>query len=164
MGYSKTEIGLIAKNAGLWPSVVGGLLGGAWMIKLGINRSLWVFGAVQMIAILGFAWLSTASHNLLLLGFVIGVEAFGVGLGTAAFVAYIAHTTHPLYTATQFALFTSLAAVPRTFANAATGYMVENLGWLKFFILCFILAIPGMLLLLKIAPWNETAKEIQRSL
>jgi MFS transporter, PAT family, beta-lactamase induction signal transducer AmpG len=154
MGFSKTEIGLIAKNAGLWPSVIGGLLGGVWMFKLGINRALWIFGIVQMIAILGFAWLATVGHSLLWLGIVIGVEAFGVGLGTAAFVAYIAHTTHPLYTATQFALFTSLAAVPRTFANAATGYMVENLGWFKFFILCFILAIPGMLLLIKIAPWS----------
>ncbi|WP_020167458.1 MULTISPECIES: AmpG family muropeptide MFS transporter [Methylotenera] len=154
MGFSKTEIGLIAKNAGLWPSVIGGLLGGVWMFKLGINRALWVFGAVQMVAILGFAYLATVGHSLLWLGIVIGIEAFGVGLGTAAFVAYIAQTTHPLYTATQFALFTSLAAVPRTFANAATGYMVENLGWFKFFIVCFILAIPGMLLLIKIAPWN----------
>ena len=92
---------------------------------------------------------------------VIGVEALGVGLGTAAFVAYIAKTTHPLYTATQFALFTSLAAVPRTFANAATGYMVESMGWRDFFMLCFIIAIPGMLLLLKIAPWHETAKELK---
>lgn len=155
MGFSKTEIGLIAKNAGLWPSVIGGLLGGVWMFKLGINRALWLFGIVQMVAILGFAYLATVGHNLLWLGIVIGVEAFGVGLGTAAFVAYIAQTTHPLYTATQFALFTSLAAVPRTFANAATGYMVENLGWFNFFIVCFILAIPGMLLLIKIAPWNE---------
>ena len=154
MGFSKTEIGLIAKNAGLWPSVVGGLLGGVWMFKLGINRALWIFGFVQMIAILGFAFLSTVGHSLLWLGVVIGIEALGVGLGTAAFVAYIAHTTHPLYTATQFALFTSLAAVPRTFANAATGYLVENLGWFKFFILCFILATPGMLLLFKVAPWN----------
>jgi PAT family beta-lactamase induction signal transducer AmpG len=82
-------------------------------------------------------------------------------LGTAAFVAYIAQTTHPLYTATQFALFTSLAAVPRTFANAATGFMVENLGWFKFFIWCFVLAIPGMLMLFKIAPWHsESAKPI----
>lgn len=159
MGFSKTEIGLIAKNAGLWPSVIGGLLGGVWMFKLGINRALWVFGVVQMVAILGFAYLSTVGHSLLWLGIVIGVEAFGVGLGTAAFVAYIAQTTHPLYTATQFALFTSLAAVPRTFANAATGYMVENLGWFKFFILCFLLAIPGMLLLIKIAPWNEKGIE-----
>ena len=155
MGFSKTEIGLIAKNAGLWPSVIGGLLGGVWMFKLGINRALWIFGAVQMVAILGFAFLATVGHSLLWLGVVIGIEALGVGLGTAAFVAYIAHTTHPLYTATQFALFTSLAAVPRTFANAATGYLVENLGWFKFFLLCFMLAIPGMLLLFKVAPWHE---------
>jgi PAT family beta-lactamase induction signal transducer AmpG len=182
MGFSKTEIGLIAKNAGLWPSVVGGLLGGVWMIRLGINRSLWVFGAVQMVAILGFAWLAksaldpilfnsffefnlfnisfTIQERLVWLAIVIGIEAFGVGLGTAAFVAYIAHTTHPLYTATQFALFTSLAAVPRTFANAATGYIVDSLGWFKFFILCFILAIPGMLLLIKVAPWNGEQKSL----
>ena len=60
MGFSKTEIGIIAKNAGLWSSVAGGILGGIWMIKLGINRALWVFGAVQMLAILGFAWLALA--------------------------------------------------------------------------------------------------------
>ena len=178
MGFTKTEIGLIAKNAGLWPSVIGGLLGGVWMFKLGINRALWLFGFVQMVAILGFAFLATVGHNLLWLGIVIGVEAFGVGLGTAAFVAYIAHTTHPLYTATQFALFTSLAAVPRTFANAAVGCLVEpgkmnlfntfeinclGLGWFKFYILCFVLAIPGMLLLLKVAPWN-TIKEDEKAL
>jgi PAT family beta-lactamase induction signal transducer AmpG len=155
MGFSKTEIGLIAKNAGLWPSVIGGMLGGIWMMKIGINRALWIFGAIQMIAILGFAWLAVAGHSLFWLGAVIGLEAFGVGLGTAAFVAYIAHTTNPLYTATQFALFTSLAAVPRTVANSATGYLVEYFGWQQFFIFCFVIAIPGMLLLLKVAPWNQ---------
>lgn len=158
MGFSKSEIGLIAKNAGLWPSVIGGLLGGVWMIRLGINRALWLFGLVQMVAILGFAWLATVGHSLLWLGIVIGVEAMGVGLGTTAFVAYIARNTHPLYTATQFALFTSLAAVPRTFANAATGYMVDSLGWFHFFLACFAFAVPGMLLLVKVAPWNEHAE------
>ena len=155
MGFSKTEIGLIAKNAGLWPSVFGGLLGGIWMIRLGINRALWIFGAVQMIAILGFAWLAVVGHDPIWLALVIGVEALGVGLGTSAFVAFIARATHPLYTATQFALFTSLAAVPRTFANAATGYMVESVGWNSFFLICFFIAIPGMLLLVKVAPWHE---------
>ncbi len=165
MGFSKTEIGLIAKNAGLWPSVVGGLLGGIWMIKLGINRALWLFGLVQMVAILGFAWLAMVGHNLLWLAIVISIEALGVGLGTAAFVAFIAHTTHPLYTATQFALFTSLAAVPRTFVNAATGYLVEWFGWVTFFLFCFAVAVPGMLLLLKVAPWNSVQKsEVQSKL
>ncbi|MFI3135929.1 MAG: AmpG family muropeptide MFS transporter [Methylococcaceae bacterium] len=160
LGFSKTEIGLIAKNAGLWPSVIGGLLGGLWMVRLGVNRALWLFGVVQMVAILGFAWLSVVGHSLPWLALVIGVEALGVGLGTAAFVAFIAQATHPLYTATQFALFTSLAAVPRTFANAATGYLVEWFGWTHFFLFCFIIAIPGMLLLLKVAPWNGRYKKL----
>ncbi len=90
------------------------------------------------------------------LGLVIGLEAFGVGVGTAAFVAFIARTTHPAYTATQFALFTSLAAVPRTFINSTAGWLVESMGWMMFFLLCALLAIPGMLLLFKVAPWGET--------
>jgi PAT family beta-lactamase induction signal transducer AmpG len=163
MGFSKSQIGLIAKNAGLWPAVIGALLGGIWMLKIGINRALWLFGTVQVVSIFGFYWLAlqgaqsevTALH-LTQLAFVIGLEAFGVGLGTAAFVAYIAHTTHPAYTATQFALFTSLAAVPRTFVNATAGWLVDQLGWGSFFLLCAVLAIPGMLLLLKVAPWGET--------
>ena len=163
MGFSKSEIGLIAKNAGLWPAVIGALLGGIWMLKIGINRALWLFGAVQVISIFGFYWLAlqgaqaeaTALH-LTQLALVIGLEAFGVGLGTAAFVAYIAHTTHPAYTATQFALFTCLSAVPRTFVNATAGWLAEQLGWANFYLLCAVLAIPGMLLLLKVAPWGET--------
>ena len=156
MGFSKTEIGLIAKHAGLWPSVIGGLLGGIWMLKLGINRALWVFGLVQLVSIFGFYWLSLVGHDRIVLAFAISFEALGVGLGTAAFTAFIAKTTDPRYTATQFALFTSLAAVPRTFFNASTGWLVENLGWSMFFLLCAGLAIPGMLLLLKVAPWFES--------
>ena len=170
MGFSKTQIGLIAKNAGLWPAVIGALLGGIWMLKLGINRALWLFGVVQVVSIFGFYWLSTQGHhaeiasiNLMQLAFVIGLEALGVGLGTAAFVAYIAHTTHPAYTATQFALFTSLAAVPRTFVNATAGWLVEQLGWSSFFLLCAALAVPGMLLLLKVAPWGKTQAVLEPS-
>jgi len=162
MGFTKTQIGLIAKNAGLWPAVIGGLLGGLWMVKIGINRALWLFGVVQVVSIFGFAWLASVGHHaeitpveLAQLAIVIGLEALGVGLGTAAFVAFIARSTHPAYTATQFALFTSLAAMPRTFANAATGWLVEAMGWAGFFFLCALLALPGMLLLLKVAPWKD---------
>ncbi|CAG0988078.1 Anhydromuropeptide permease [Rhodocyclaceae bacterium] len=161
MGFSKTDIGLVAKNAGLWPSVIGGLLGGLWMVKLGINRALWLFGVVQAVAILGFAWLAWLGPRpeidaaaRLQLALVIGVEALGVGLGTAAFVAFIARASHPAYTATQIALFTSLMAVPRTFINATAGWLVGELGWTVFFLFCFVLALPGMLLLLRVAPWR----------
>lgn len=162
MGYSRPDIGWIAKNASLWPSVFGALMGGILMIKIGINRALWSFGVVQVISILGFIWLSIEGpfntigiFQKTLLAIVIGIESLGVGLGSAAFVAFIAKTTNPLYTATQFALFTSIASVPRTLINASTGFMVEHLGWTNFFWLCFILAFPGMLLLLKVAPWNS---------
>ncbi|MDR2000145.1 MAG: AmpG family muropeptide MFS transporter [Zoogloeaceae bacterium] len=161
MGFSKSEIGLVAKHAGLWPAVIGGLLGGLWMVKLGINRALWLFGAVQLASIFGFAWLAWLGPNaavdvaqLAQLALVIGFEALGVGLGTAAFVAFIARATNPLYTATQFALFTSLAALPRSLINAGAGYLVEQLGWSSFFLLCVLLAIPGMLLLFRVAPWR----------
>ena len=161
MGFSKTDIGLIAKNAGLWPAVIAGILGGIWMLKLGINKALWLFGVVQVVTILGFVWLAgfgrfdtiTLTEQMMLAG-VIGAEAVGVGLGTAAFVSYMARETNPAFTATQLALFTSLSAVPRTFINATTGYLIEWLGYVHFFWLCFILALPGMFLLLKVAPWS----------
>jgi PAT family beta-lactamase induction signal transducer AmpG len=166
MGYSKTDIGIVAKNAGLWPMVIGGILGGIWMVKIGINRALWLFGVVQLVTILGFVWLAwlgpapSDAARLAVLAVVIGGEAVGAGLGTTAFVAFMARTTHPAYTATQLALFTSLMAVPRTFINASAGWLVERMGWLDFFWACFFLAIPGMFLLLAVAPWNGTAKAI----
>ncbi len=159
LGFSKTEIGLIAKNVGLWASVAGGLIGGAWLLAIGINRGLWLFGILQLGSILGYAWLANAGPDRMALALAIGFESFAsVGLGTAAFTAFIARSTDVRYTATQFALFTSLASVPRTFANAAAGRIVEMTGWPTFFGICMMMAIPGLLLLPKIAPWNEPLK------
>ena len=155
MGFSKTEIGLIAKHAALWPMIVGGILGGILMLKIGINRALWLFGLVQIVSILGFALLARVGEGLWLLGLVISFEYLGVGLGTAAFVAFMARSTHPAFAATQLALFTALTAVPRTVASSFTGIIVEGVGWESFFYICTALAIPGMLLLFKVAPWNE---------
>lgn len=157
LGFTKTVIGLVVKNAGLWSSVAGAILGGIWMVKLGINRALWLFGLVQIFSILGFAWLATQGHAASKgdLALVVGLEALGVGLGTVAFVAFIARCSNPLYTATQLALFTSLAALPRTVVSAGTGFLVDYLGWPAFFVLCYALAIPGMLLLMRVAPWQE---------
>jgi len=154
-GYSMTEIGLVAKNAGLWASVLGGITGGLLMIKIGINRGLWLFGFVQIASILGFALLARSDHSLWLLGAVIAFEYLGVGLGAAAFVAFIARSTSRAHTATQLALLTALTALPRSFASATTGVLVEKVGWESFFYLCAIIAIPGMLLLFKVAPWNQ---------
>ena len=160
VGFSLTQIGSIAKMASLVAVIVGGFAGGIMMIKLGINRALWLFGVVQIISILGFAVLAEVGANPWVLGTVVALEYLGVGLGTAAFIAFIARTTNPVYAATQFALFTALAAVPRTVANAVTGVIVEQVGWTEFYILCTVLAIPGMLLLFKIAPWDADVKSV----
>jgi PAT family beta-lactamase induction signal transducer AmpG len=154
VGFSLTQIGSIAKFASLLAVIVGGLVGGVMMIRTGINRALWVFGGVQVVSILGFALLAEVGADPWMLGTVVALEYLGVGLGTAAFTAFIARTTNPVFAATQFALFTALTAVPRTLANSVTGLIVEHVGWTTFFLLCTALAIPGMLLLFKVAPWN----------
>jgi MFS transporter, PAT family, beta-lactamase induction signal transducer AmpG len=155
MGYSKTEIGTVAKFAGLWAVIAGATIGGLVMLKLSINRALWLFGFVQMFTILPFVWLSQAGHTLMGLFVVVSGEYLAVGLGSVALTAFMARETSKAFTATQFALFSSLIAVPRTFANASTGFIVEAVGWTQFFVICTIAAIPGMLLLLKVAPWTE---------
>jgi len=157
IGFSMTEIGWVAKHAALWPSIIGGLLGGFWMLKLGINRSLWIFGVIQMISIPGFAVLAAVGPELWLLAVVIAFEYLGVGLGTAALTAFIAWESSKTFAATQFALFTALTALPRSLANASTGWLVEELGWVMFFLFCTGLALPGLALLHWVAPWKVSA-------
>ncbi|WGG49768.1 AmpG family muropeptide MFS transporter [Rugamonas sp. DEMB1] len=155
LGFSMTEIGWAANTTGFWASIAGGIVGGVWMIRLGINRGLWVFGALQAVAILGFAWLALVGPSTPLLAAVIGFEAFAsMGLGGAAMVAFMSRSTDARYTATQYALFSALASVPRIFVNASVGFVIAETGWFWFFIVCFFLAFPAMMMLPKIAPWN----------
>ena len=102
--------------------------------------------------------LSTVGHNPVGLFIVVSGEYLGVGLGAIALTAYMARETSKAFTATQFALFSSFIAIPRTFANASTGFIVEAIGYTQFFVVCTLIAIPGMLLLLKAAPWNEKGR------
>ena len=158
MGFEAATIGIVAKNAALWPSIVGGILGALLIVKIGINRALWIFGWVQLLTILGFVWLSQAGTEIWVLAVVIGAEYLGVGLGTAASVAYIARETSRLAVATQFALLTALAALPRVLASSVSGAIVDSVGWTSFFYLCAVLAIPGIVLLIWVAPWKEKAE------
>jgi PAT family beta-lactamase induction signal transducer AmpG len=155
LGFTGTQIGAISKTAGLVAVIFGGMMGGLIMVKLAINRALWLFGIVQIVSILGFVILSEVGPNPWMLGIAVFFEYLGVGLGAAALIAFMARTTNPSFAATQLALFTAIAAVPRVFANSVTGVIVEQTGWTNFFLLCMVFAIPGMLLLIKVAPWNE---------
>jgi PAT family beta-lactamase induction signal transducer AmpG len=154
MGFTPTQIGVIAKNAALWPSIIGGILGGLMIVKIGINRGLWVFGVVQLATIFGFVWMSLTPGNPWVLAIVIAAEYLGVGLGTAASVAFIARESSRVAVATQLALFTALAALPRVLASSVSGLLVDQIGWTSFFYLCALLALPGMMLLHWVAPFN----------
>ena len=155
IGFSKTEIGAVVKLFGFWATIIGSLLGGLFMLKIGINRSLWVFGFLQAISTAGFAVLARIGHSIPALSVVIGFENLSGGMGTAAYSAFMASITNKKFTATQYALLTSLMGVPRVIASAPTGVIAEYMGWENFFIICVLIAVPGMLLLLKFAPWSS---------
>lgn len=155
IGFSKTEIGAVVKLFGFWATIAGALIGGVFMLRLGINRSLWVFGFLQALSTACFAILAGIGPSVPALSGVIAFENLSGGMGTAAYAAFMASITNKKFTATQYALLTSLMGVPRVLASAPTGYLAKSLGWEGFFIACTLIAIPGMLLLLKFAPWNS---------
>ena len=157
IGFSKTDIGAVVKIFGTGATLAGALAGGIILLELGITRSLWIFGLLQAVSTACFAGLARIGYSLPALAGVIAFENLSSGMGTAAFVAFMASITNKKFTATQYALLTSLIGVPRALASSVTGLMAKHIGWEKFFITCALAAIPGMLLLFKSAPWNSTA-------
>ena len=153
-GFTKTEIGTIVKFFGTAATLIGAYLGGLLLLKLGINRGLWIFGILQALSTAGFAILARIGYNIAMLSGVIAFENLSSGMGTAAFVAFMASITNKKFTATQYALLTGIMGLSRQLASSVTGFMAKNMGWQSFFVFCTLIAIPGMLLLFKIAPWN----------
>jgi PAT family beta-lactamase induction signal transducer AmpG len=160
LGFSKSEIGAVVKLFGFWATIAGSVIGGVLMIRIGIHRSLWIFGFLQAASTGCFAVLARIGHSLPWLAGVVTFENLSSGMGTAAFVAFMASITNKKFTATQYALLSSLMGVPRVMAAAPTGFLAKFLGWESFFIFCALIAVPGMLLLLKFAPGGVEHDEI----
>lgn len=154
IGFSKTEIGTVVKLFGFWATVLGALIGGVAMLRLGIHRSLWIFGFLQALSTAGFIILARIGHSIPALSAVISFENLSAGMGTAAYAAFMASITNKRFTATQYALLSSLMGVPRVMASAPTGYIAKHLGWEGFFVICTLIAIPGLLLLFKFTSWK----------
>jgi MFS transporter, PAT family, beta-lactamase induction signal transducer AmpG len=150
LGYSKTEIGTVVKLFGFWATIAGGTLGGLWILRVGTHRALWLFGFGQMLSTLGFVVLALMPHHVGALATVVAVENLTAGMGTAAFVGFMGALTDRRFTATQYALLSSLMGVPRVLLSAPTGWFAEMLGWPGFFLLCALIAIPGLLLLRRV--------------
>lgn len=153
LGFSKTEIAGVVKIAGIWATLGGAFVGGVLMLRLGLQRSLWIFGILQAISTLGFAILAQTGPDLKTLSLVIGFENLTAGMGTSAYAAFMANLTNKRFTATQYALLSSLMGVPRVIIGAPSGYLAKHLGWESYFVFCAAIAIPGLLLLFKIGKW-----------
>lgn len=147
IGFSKTEIATIVKTFGLVATLAGAFIGGAMVHKWGLMPSLWICGILQMLSNLMFAVQAYAGHDIYLLGLTISIENLSGGMGTAAFVAYLSSLCNVSYTATQYALLSSLTAVGRTWLSASAGWFVVQLDWPYFFVLSSVVALPGLLLL-----------------
>jgi PAT family beta-lactamase induction signal transducer AmpG len=147
IGFSKTEIAAVSKVFGLAMTLVGVGLGGVLVARLGILRALLVGGVLQAASNLVYAWQAHVGHSLPWLAVTIGVENLTGGVGTAAFVAYLSSLCSVAYTATQYALLSSLMAAARTFFAAGGGWLADRLDWVSYFLLTTLAALPGLVLL-----------------
>ena len=153
-GFTQTDIGAIQGGMGLIATIVGTLAGGSILSQIGINRSLWVFGALQAVSNFAYFLLAQTDKSYQLLVITINIENFCAGLGTAAFVAFLMSLCNQRFSATQYALLSSLMAVSRDILVAPAGGVAKATGWPLFFIISIVAAVPGLLLLPVFAPWN----------
>ena len=150
IGFTKTEIGTVVKVFGLVATLIGAFLGGIISLKIGLFRSLIMFGLFQAIATLGFAALAIIGNNILALMVVISLENLAAGMGYTAYLAFIANMTNKEFTATQFALMTAIMSLPRTIFSGSSGFLVELFDWELYFVFCSLIAIPALIILSKL--------------
>ena len=150
IGFTKTEIGTVVKVFGLIATLIGAFLGGLISLRIGLYKSLIIFGIFQAVATLGFSVLASVGNYISVLMIVISLENLAAGMGYTAYLAFIANMTNKEFTATQFALMTAIMSIPRTFLSGSSGFLVEILDWQIYFIFCSLIAIPALIILMKI--------------
>jgi len=155
-GFSQTDVGAIQGGVGLLATIVGALCGGASINRLGINRCLWIFGVLQLASNVGYYLLALDPRYPVMVGVII-VENFCAGLVVAGFGAFFMSLCSPRFSATQYALMTSLMAFSRDVLVAPAGKIASATGWPTFFLITIAAGLPAMLLLPVFAPWSESS-------
>jgi MFS transporter, PAT family, beta-lactamase induction signal transducer AmpG len=156
VGFSPTEVGVINKGMGLLATLFGALTGGALMARMGLFRALLLFGLLQAVSNLSFMVLAWTGKSYLVMVSAVAFENLSGGMGTAAFVALLMSLCDHRYTATQFALLSALGALGRVFVGPPSGYLVETVGWVVFFFITFLAALPGLGLLWRLRDYLNT--------
>lgn len=154
LGFTKTDIGAVTKGFGMVATIVGTLAGGAVVARAGMKASLWIFGILQSVSTLAFLALARLGHHYPMMVAAIGLENLCSGMGTAAYVAFLMSLCNKRFTATQYALLTSLMAITRVIVGAPTGYLAKTIGWELYFLVSMLAAVPGLLLLLLYPRWT----------
>lgn len=159
LGFTRTDIGAVTKGFGLWATIVGSFAGGWGLKYLGMKRALWVFGLLQGISGFSFVLLAHLGKNYPALMGAVVTENFLSGMGNAAYTAFLMSLCRAEFTATQFALLSSLMAVTRTVAGVPTGWLVQQVGWESYFLISIALMLPGLLWLTQFDAWNQKKYE-----
>ncbi|MDA8122015.1 MAG: AmpG family muropeptide MFS transporter [Deltaproteobacteria bacterium] len=157
LGFTKTDIGAVTKGVGMAATIVGTLVGGAVVARTGMKTSLWLFGILQSVSTLSFIALARLGHHYPMMVTAIGLENLCSGMGTAAYAAFLMSLCDKRFTATQYALLTSLMALTRVIIGAPTGYIAKTFGWEQYFVISALSAIPGLILLLRYRHWTMPA-------
>lgn len=160
LGFSGTDIGSVFKVYGVVATIAGTLTGGTLMVKWGIQRSLWIFGILQGIAGFMFYWLAHVGKNYGVMVGAISAENFFSGMGTAAYAAFLMSLCNKRFSATQYALLSSVMALTRTIGQAPSGYLVASIGWQNYYLVSIFVALPALLLLTRYSHWMKKTSEI----
>ncbi|MDG6004601.1 MAG: MFS transporter [Candidatus Brocadia sp.] len=155
MGFTKTELAAVVKTFGIFATIAGGLAGGVLLIRLGLCKGLWIFGILQAVSTLSFSALASLGAYSSVLTATVTFENLTSGMGTAAFTAFMASLCNKKFTATQYALLSSLMGIPRVIVSAPTGFLAERIGWVYFFVFCTLAAIPGLAFLFRFRVWQD---------
>lgn len=147
LGFTPSDVGAINKGFGLVATIVGALVGGGILAKIGLYRALFVFGVWQALSNLSFCALALIGKNYLALIFTVAFENFTAGMGTSAFVAFLMAMCNKQYSATQYAVLSALSAIGRTLISPTSGFLVAGLGWFTFFLITTVIALPGIVLI-----------------
>lgn len=162
-GFDDVDVGVATATIGLVTTLLGTLLGGVLTTIMGLGHSLWVFGALQIISNLGYVFIADAGPNRWVMYSAMGFESLTSGMGTGAFSVLLLRMTQKQFSATQYALFSSLFALPRILAGPITGVTVDAMGWHDFFILTMVIGLPGMVLLHRFSPLGMRDPELDQT-
>jgi PAT family beta-lactamase induction signal transducer AmpG len=152
MGFNNVDVGVATATIGLIATLAGTFLGGALTTGLGLGHALWLFGALQIVSNLGYVAVAAVGLNRPVMYAAMGFESLTTGMGTGAFSVLLLRMTQKRFSATQYALFSSLFALPRLLAGPVTGVLVDAIGWRDFFLLTMLVGVPGLAMLQRFCP------------